>query len=162
MRPIVAGQFVQKKQKMIQITAVVLFSLAVFSFYIYKNLGAISETTEYGKMVVAVDLEPGVVLEQNLSRDVENISSFSIKYGTYGRCNVGTIHVALYEDNNIVQRWDTEVSGLVDNEYEHYVLDEILRSDPDHNYYITIEAEFGEGSMVAVWGDVVDDSFQIC
>ena len=159
----IGNEYLCKKRALFLSVAIVVASIACFLFIIIKMTGVTYDTVEYNQKTYAAALESGVELKQEITGDITNVRFFSVKYGTYERCNEGIIQVALYKDGLIVQCWDTDASTLVDNGYQQYMLDELLDIEPEHDYCFTIRGTFEGDDMVAVWGTVDDkDTFQMC
>ncbi len=129
----------------------VLITTILFSVFLVISGNLFELYVDNGIAVDAVTLESGVPVIQDISMDVDNISSLSLLFGTFARTNEGCLNVTLYDDDEVVKEWTYETGMLQDGISIEFELSHPYRLIRGHHYYFSVEEDFSGDNAIAIY-----------
>ena len=137
------------------ILTMVVYIALVGVFYIiagdqlrYKQ----EESNMVSPMSPAGELLAGDIVQQRLIPEGDEIMSVTLKIGTYGRNNQGSIAIRLKEEGKTLSEEIIDVSKLIDNSNYTVVFDDPIKQMKNTELYLQIESVDGSpGNAVTVW-----------
>lgn len=130
------------------IIAIVLFiSFVIPTIKVFKADHYTSEV----EATSSVALENGRVFKQELQNiPLKKLNEISIRFGTYGRVNRGTLEVKLFEDDREVYSWTVPSDQIVDNELHSFMLDTPVLMHKNSVYSFTIVDSYRGRNVLSV------------
>lgn len=129
----------------------VLFAIIASFFFIHTEYSfdtttAAMENTE----VIKFRSTDEIVQKLNIPEEIL-LTKVSIQFGTYAKNNQGLLYVQLYEDQEIIEEWKINTSGLADNDYQGFPLDRPFKTKTDSSYSLHLSEDFSGDNAIAVW-----------
>ena len=87
-------------------------------------------------------MQTGATYRQSVTAHGDGeLTGFSVRFGTYGKEDAGTLDVAFLDGDEPVQEWSFNTATLLDNEYRYFEFDTPLAAEPESGYSIEITLE---------------------
>lgn len=130
---------------------ILVLSIMMIAFILYKSNQAFEYKTDAFPITEAYALENDEVYQQSIPFVEGKLQSFSLKMATYGRVNKGSLQVAFYQNDVLVQQWSYQTELLVDDAYQEFMLDHKVAMSKNDNYYITVINQFDGENNIAMY-----------
>lgn len=97
-------------------------------------------------------LESSETITQEIVSSDMVLTDICITFGTYMRENQGTLRVNFYENDKIIETWETRASELLDNTPSSFPLTSPLHMDVESNYQFDVTYIYeGDANAIALW-----------
>lgn len=141
------------RQWIISKVLLALLALVGITFFSVHTTYSFDRTTERLSAQKSIDLLSGEVVEQEIiGFEDAPLAAVNIRFGSndvplryaYDQPDTGTVHVGLYEDEDLIQAWDLPFSSFTYTTYRSLELDSLLQMQSDARYFLRIEEEYGD------------------
>lgn len=155
----------RKNQRKVIVYGVSLFCMiaVIFLFFVYRVKPASEAESAYqpeyrqDEQMASPLLLKGNVIEQTYEGTRDEISSFGVIFGTYGRTNNCHVYVDFLENEEVIQSYDLEASALQDCAMQKFPLEKTIIDGKGKIYRIRItsdaEAEDNAVSVITTTND---------